>query len=82
MAVVFTDERTIALVDSVTGLAFGPTFDSTDHASDFLKWLAYTGQEDARAITPANLQALYVAWRPQRCDADGYLKPWPEPIEA
>lgn len=34
-----TDTENVALYDTVTGHAFGPTFPSTEHAEDFLAWM-------------------------------------------
>jgi hypothetical protein len=35
------DEQKVALFDSVSGLAFGPVFDSSNDATYFLTWLAH-----------------------------------------
>ncbi len=58
-----------ALYDSVTGIAFGPTFqglDAHDQATHFLDWLA----DDARLLTPVGLLAAHQRWADQNLDAD------------
>lgn len=39
MGVRATNNNNVALYDSTTGMAFGPVFESTDDALDFLEWL-------------------------------------------
>lgn len=60
---------------STTDWAFGPLFDSEDHAMDFLEWLEKTcGDGDARKLTDKQLSANYVAWLKDRCTDEGDLK--------
>lgn len=56
-----TDEDKAALFDSVTGFAFGPTFDNSDDAQEFLAYLQSFG-EDGRELTPVALASRYDAW--------------------
>ena len=70
MSVRTTDERHVALYDSVTGLAFGPTFESTEHAEDFLRYFADWDESDhpvsdPRSARPGNLAAAHGEWREQ-----------------
>jgi hypothetical protein len=37
MSIRTTNDRAVALYDSVDGIAFGPTFESRDHALDYLR---------------------------------------------
>lgn len=46
------------LVDSVTGVAFGPVFDTHDGAQAFLEWLP----GDARALSPGDLAQQIAEW--------------------
>ncbi len=48
-------------------VAFGPVFDSAEHAEDFLLWLSY----DARTYAPPVLLARYDEWRGLACNAGG-----------
>jgi hypothetical protein len=59
---VTTAEGKAALFDSVTGLAFGPVFDSELHADEFLIWLDDTDGRDARDINTPRLNALKQEW--------------------
>jgi hypothetical protein len=56
------------LVDSVTGLAFGPTsFEGADDADAFLEWLRETGGAlDARRLDPQHLSEAVLRWRESR----------------
>lgn len=48
----------VALYDSVTGIAFGPLFESEDDADDFLTHLETIGERDPRIIAAAELCEL------------------------
>lgn len=50
MGVRITDLETVALYDSTTGMAFGPTFERESEAEAFLAWLKEGGDEDARTV--------------------------------
>lgn len=56
-----SDEDVCALFDSVSGFAFGPTFDNSDDAQDFLDYLATYGS-DPRSLSDAHMSAHYEAW--------------------
>lgn len=51
-----------ALYDSVTGVAFGPVFDSHDDANQFLEHLLQIGERDPRVIPAADLAQLKAEW--------------------
>jgi hypothetical protein len=79
MAVGHTDENTVALVDTVTGTAFGPVFDSAGDVDDFLEWLQEQVQfgatltnergetklytDDPRWFSEKELEAVVTVWR-------------------
>jgi hypothetical protein len=52
-------------------VAFGPIFDSTDHAEDFLKWLKGI---DPRTLTEKDLLIQFGEWCTERLDEDGNLR--------
>lgn len=69
------DYERAVLVDSVTGIAFGPVItdsgfdDAEEQALHFLDWLA---PRDARRLSVDDLCAAYHAWRvDSRCKACG-----------
>jgi hypothetical protein len=81
MGVRVTDEEHVALYDSVTDTAFGPIFDNTNDADDFLDWLkkkhensqkfAYFGEaveyhQDARVYGESILVHVVQTWREER----------------
>ena len=63
MGVRITDLQTVALYDSVTGTAFGPTFERESEAQAFLDWLREGDDIDARKVPPATLEALLDRFR-------------------
>ena len=70
MGVRITDLETVALYDSVSGFAFGPTFPSEEAAMDFLE---YTEQEeDPRLWSDAKAEGLHSAWIEARGADFGY----------
>ena len=62
MSVRTTDSEHVAMYDSVTGTAFGPTFESHAAAEDFLQWLAGKTFVDPRAIPVQELNDLHTEW--------------------
>jgi hypothetical protein len=55
-----TSEKVSALFDSVTGWAFGPTFETEDEAESFLNFTA--SGDDLRTLDDAELDKLHRAW--------------------
>jgi len=55
-----SDEKVTALFDSVSGWAFGPTFDSPDAAQAFLDWCEMQGVQggDVRRVPLPELEEL------------------------
>jgi hypothetical protein len=64
-----TDENVVALFDSVTGWAFGPTFPDSDEAQSFLDYLHSLG-EDGRELSDADMSARHSLWRERRQQDD------------
>ena len=60
MGVRITDLETVALYDSVSGFAFGPTFPSEEAADDFLTY--NDDAPDPRLWDDQTLQAHYAQW--------------------
>lgn len=52
----------VALYDSVSGFAFGPTFASEDEAEAFLAFARDHEKRDLRVLNDNELEALYSAW--------------------
>jgi len=48
MGVRISNNEHVTLYDSVTGLAFGPVFDSNDNAGDFLNFLQESYDEERK----------------------------------
>ena len=63
MGVRITDLQTVALYDSVTGTAFGPTFGRESEAQAFLDWLREGDDIDARKIPEKSLINLLERFR-------------------
>lgn len=57
-----TDNVVVALYEKTSGIAFGPTFDTSDAANSFLDWLQETDGRDAATIPSNDLVALYNTW--------------------
>ena len=53
------DGSKVAMYDSVSGFAFGPTFDTEGDAESFLEWCPH----DARTYSETQLKALYETWQ-------------------
>ena len=66
MGVRVTDAKHVALYDSVSGIAFGPTFDSDLDAEAFLDWLADNEVGDARALSETVLNAAAARFETER----------------
>ena len=56
------DESRAALYDSVSGFAFGPTFESPEQAEDFLEYVAGEDGRDPRVLPSPLLEELHAAW--------------------
>lgn len=65
-----SQESRVALYDSVTGYAFGPTFADEDEASSFLDWLERY-HADPRALRISELENAYARWYALRAAARG-----------
>ena len=57
------DGRPAAIYDSVTGLAFGPTFTDEDEADDFLNWWGFKRNEDVRTVPMNDLVEAVAKFR-------------------
>lgn len=55
---ILSGEDGAVLYCSTTMVAFGPVFESEDHAEDFIKWLG----DDPRHYTQAELADKYTLW--------------------
>ncbi len=55
-----------AMYDSTSGRAFGPLFDSADHAENFLAFASENDVHDVRRISEAKLEGLYSKWLKER----------------
>ena len=53
MGVRITDEETVALYDSTSGVAFGPTFRSEAEAEDFLVWCEFRARPREAGTFPS-----------------------------
>lgn len=85
MGIHLTSDTSVALVDDTTEWAFGTTFDSKDHACDFLRWLNEKPREETLPLFPPStfgdprtydnnvLEKLIAQWKDERTDVDGYL---------
>lgn len=63
MGVRITDSETVALYDSVSGFAFGPTFDDEEQAQDFCDWWhTYDDAVDLRRLTDRELEEAHSRW--------------------
>ena len=66
MSVRPTNTSNVALYDSVTGIAFGATFETEEDAEDFLQYAAATDGTDLRLMTPLQLATLRHKWDESR----------------
>ena len=55
-------ENVVAILDSVTGWAFGPTFATVQEADDFLAWSAEQGLPDLRNLRDSLIEQAYRQW--------------------
>jgi hypothetical protein len=67
---VTSDEGKTALFDSVTGWAFGPTFDSPEAAASYLKYVQEV-YGDPRTLRLETLEQAYGIWTARICDDCG-----------
>jgi hypothetical protein len=52
-----------ALYDTVTGWAFGPTFENPEQADDYVRFCeARPDVDDVRALSPGRLEDLHRDW--------------------
>jgi hypothetical protein len=89
MGIQVTDERNVALFDSVTGVAFGPVFDDVPEAEAFVRWWndrhVATQQVDwlsgmnADAITQ---RAITSEWRTHLTDHAQDDCPWDRDVDS
>lgn len=54
-----SQENVVSVFDSVTGIAFGPVFDSEDYAQEFLDWVQ-AGHEANRTFHHKHDELLFV----------------------
>lgn len=68
MGVRVTDREHVALYDSVSGIAFGPVFNSSFDACDFLDWVEENVGLDVRVFAPdeARFAAYVQSWKMAR----------------
>jgi hypothetical protein len=52
----------VALYDSVSGFAFGPTFDTGEEAERFLRWYRNSYLDDLRTLTHKELAMYFIEW--------------------
>lgn len=57
-----SQESRIALFDSVTGFAFGPTFHSDEDAESFVAFVRDIANQDPRAVSQARLSVYFDRW--------------------
>ena len=53
------EDAPVALYDSVTGWAFGPTFPSLEAAREFLDWMDGRNVSDPRGVSPVEMHGLW-----------------------
>lgn len=63
-------EKRVALFDSVTGFAFGPTFSSQDDAESFLDFVQHNYKHDIRTLSERELEAFHALWILSEADAE------------
>lgn len=59
-------EGKVAMFDSTSGFAFGPTFDSESELDDFVAFVESIEPRDLRAVPGDELEAYVVQWRGAR----------------
>lgn len=76
MGLITSDADNVALVDSVSGYAFGPTFPSEEAARHFIDWTIQTERPDPRTMRPDVLSEVYEIWgREHGAQFDLYFPP-------
>ncbi len=70
MSLQLTNATNVAFFDGVTGMAVGPTFESEEHAEDFLRWLLEEVPFDPRGLRPETLRLLREQWFTERVDGE------------
>ena len=55
-------EDVVAIFDSVTGWAFGPTFENQEDAESFLEFAARDGGRDVRTYDQGELEQVHIQW--------------------
>jgi len=61
-----TRKRASVFYDADTLLAFGPVFDNSDDAEDFLRACRLAGVKDVRTLEKVELEKAFLAWRSGR----------------
>lgn len=61
-----SDEDKAALFDSVSGWAFGPVFDNSDEADDFLTYCESAELPDLRTMSEPDLMNAHEKWAADR----------------
>lgn len=65
-----SSENKVAIFDSVSGFAFGPTFDSASEADDFLDFAAENLPHDLRVYGNDKLEDYVTSWRIARGEVE------------
>ena len=64
MGVRISDPRHVTLYCSVEGVAFGPVFEDSLEAEEFLEWFRTTGgPTDPRSVPHSELMLAYAKWK-------------------
>jgi hypothetical protein len=63
------DEGVVALFDSVSGFAFGPTFQDSDEAEAFIRFAERESDADLRQLTDTQLDELSARFHAEEWDA-------------
>ncbi len=66
MSVLLTNDRKVAMYDSVSGFAFGPTFDSEDEASEFVDFLYEEYDSDPRALNDKEMEEALIKFEKRK----------------
>jgi len=66
VSVRLTSSWAVAMVDSVSGVAFGPVFENTTEAEMFLEHLQAIGERDPRVIPAGELIDLANEWKAEQ----------------
>jgi hypothetical protein len=71
-----TDYTNVALFDSVTGFAFGPTFEDEEYARAFLQLSEAVGIDDLRKLGNDTMQELFDLWYHANEEGEGSTVYW------